>query len=344
MSGTRERGEKIRKFILDNVEEHPQNIASLTAIEFGISRQAVNKHINRLVAQGQLSMSGATKSRLYSLLPLKIWHKMYLLDGKLDEDVVWRKDILPILGELPTNVLAIWQYGVTEMLNNAIDHSSGTEVVLTLEKTARSTTIKILDNGGGIFRKIQSALDLLDERHALLELAKGKLTTDPANHTGEGIFFSSRVFDTFDILSGGVYFSHSHTSETDWIMDRDQSAAGTFVNMQLANDSSRTLKQVFDSFTSAGDYGFTKTIVPVRLAQYGDEMLVSRSQGKRLVTGLDKFKTVMFDFGGIESIGQAFADEVFRVFQNQHPHIELLPIYVNDNLKKMINWVKARNS
>jgi len=38
-------------------------------------------------------------------------------------------------------------------------------------------------------------------------LAKGKLTTDPKRHSGEGIFFSSRMFDEFDILSGGV-FSH----------------------------------------------------------------------------------------------------------------------------------------
>ena len=56
----------------------------------------------------------------------------------------------------------------------------------------------------GIFKKIQKALDLLDERHAILELAKGKLTTDPKHHTGEGIFFTSRMFDEFTILSGGV--------------------------------------------------------------------------------------------------------------------------------------------
>ena len=32
------------------------------------------------------------------------------------------------------------------------------------------------------------------------ELPKsGKLTTDPDNHTGEGIFFTSRVFDEFEI-------------------------------------------------------------------------------------------------------------------------------------------------
>ena len=69
------------------------------------------------------------------------------------------------------------------------------------------------DNGVGIFKKIQTELRLLDERHAILELAKGKLTTDPKRHTGEGIFFSSRMFDQFDILSGGIFFTHKFQAD-----------------------------------------------------------------------------------------------------------------------------------
>ena len=91
------------------------------------------------------------------------------------------------------------------MFNNAIDHSGGTEIVF-VTKTAAQTTITIKDNGIGIFKKIQAAMNLLDERHAILELAKGKLTTDPKRHTGEGIFFTSRLVDSFDIVSGGGVF------------------------------------------------------------------------------------------------------------------------------------------
>ena len=83
--------------------------------------------------------------------------------------------------------------------------------------------------------------------------------------------------------------------------------------------------------------GFTKTAVPVRMAQYGDEKLVSRSQAKRLLERIDRFKTVLFDFREVEIIGQAFADEVFRVFVNQHPHIELIPINANDTVMQVIN-------
>lgn len=109
---------------------------------------------------------------------------------------------------MPENVLDIWQYGFTEMFNNAIDHSGGKTISVNLEKTAVNTEIAIYDDGVGIFRKIQAELGLLDERHAVLELAKGKLTTDPARHSGEDIFFTSRMFDDFVILSCGVYFSH----------------------------------------------------------------------------------------------------------------------------------------
>src|ERR1035437_4558795 len=114
---------------------------------------------------------------------------------------VWTKDVGEALGEQPENVRDIWQYGFTEMFNNARDHSGGTSVYVVIRKTATSAEMIISDNGIGIFPKIQIGLNLLDARHAVFELTKGKLTTDPARHTGEGIFFTSRMFDSFDILS-----------------------------------------------------------------------------------------------------------------------------------------------
>jgi hypothetical protein len=141
---------------------------------------------------------------------------------------------------------------------------------------------KVDYNGGGIFKKIQNALNLLDERHALLELSKGKLTTDPKRHTGEGIFFTSRMFDSYDIVSGEVYFSHEFGKPEDWIFERDKLSDGTAVWMKLHNHTARKIKKIFDQFTSGEDYGFNKTVVPVKLAQYGNDKLISRSQAKRL--------------------------------------------------------------
>jgi anti-sigma regulatory factor (Ser/Thr protein kinase) len=342
MSKVRVRGEQLRKYILEHLEKHPDDIAKATADHFGVTRQAVNKHLNRLVAEEAISKTGKTRGRVYRLRPLLTWREHYPITASLGEDTVWRQDIKPRLGQMPDNVLDIWQYGFTEMFNNAIDHSGGKTISVNLEKTAVSTEIAIYDDGVGIFRKIQAELGLLDERHAVLELAKGKLTTDPSRHTGEGIFFTSRMFDDFVILSGGVYFSHKFGTKEDWILERENTSNATAVFMKLNNHTARTLKRVFDQFTSGDEYGFNKTVVPVMLAQYGDDKLVSRSQAKRLLARIDRFKSVILDFKGVESVGQAFADEIFRVFANEHPTVELIEMHANKEVQGMINRARSK--
>ncbi len=262
--------------------------------------------------------------------------KTFEIEPHLAEDIVWDREVAPVLGTMAANVRSIWYYGFTEMFNNAIDHSSGTCISVHILKTAAETEITIADNGVGIFKKIQHALDLLDERHAVLELAKGKLTTDPSRHSGEGIFFRSRMFDDFLILSGDVYFSHHFGKKEDWILQASRDQGGTIVTMRLNNHTARTSKNVFDQFSTDDDYGFTKTVVPIELAQYGDNNLVSRSQAKRLLARIEKFKVVVFDFGGVELIGQAFADEIFRVFALSHPGIIIEHINANNEVSKVI--------
>lgn len=341
MSKIRAGGEPVRQFILANVERHPANLTKLTAEHFKITRQAVHKHLSKLLAEGALVGFGGTRDRRYKLAPLAEWSELYQLSTKPSEDMVWRNDISRLVGKMPENVLDIWHYGFTEMFNNVIDHSGAAVVMVKLTKTATTTEMAIHDNGVGIFKKIQSALGLLDERHAVLELAKGKLTTDPRNHSGEGIFFTSRMFDAFQILSGGVYFSHEFGAAEDWILEPASFATGTSVWMKLSNHTARTLRKVFAKFTSGEENAFNKTVVPVRMAQYGDDKLVSRSQAKRLLARVEKFKVVIFDFTGVDSIGQAFADEVFRVFANQHPEIELSASKTNPVVRQMIDRALA---
>lgn len=123
---------------------------------------------------------------------------------------MWRESINPLLKKqgITTNVMEICQYGFTEMINNVLDHSEGTRLSFRVRYNAALLTINVTDNGVGIFNKIQKELGLEDHLHAILELAKGKLTTDPARHTGEGIFFTSRMFDNLVITSGTLRFVH----------------------------------------------------------------------------------------------------------------------------------------
>jgi hypothetical protein len=335
----RERGEQVRRFVLDHIEKRPNDIAKLTSEHFGISRQAANKHLNRLVNEKSLTEAGETRKRTYKLATLSEWRKMYSITPDLEEHVLWDNDVSPVLQPLPENVMHIWQYGFTEMLNNAKDHSGGDSIMVHISKTAISTEITITDNGIGIFKRIQEAFKLPDQRYAILELAKGKLTTDPSRHTGEGIFFSSRMFDHFAVGSDKTYYGHNFGDDSDWILEWGPS--GTFVVMRLSNHTARTSKKIFDHYASGDDdYSFNKTVVPVKLAQYGNDQLISRSQAKRVVARLELFKTIVFDFAGVPSIGQAFADEIFRVFANEHPNLSIYPVNANSEVNRMITRVR----
>lgn len=341
MSRVRARGEEIRRFLLDNVQSNPSNISKLAMDRFGITRQAVNGHLQRLVRAGALNETGHTRGRIYTLAPMVQWSKTYPIAEGPVEDVVLRDDIEKVLGQLPDNVRDIWSYGFTEMFNNARDHSDGTKISVYITKTAVTTEMMMVDDGVGIFRKIQQALDLLDERHAIFELSKGKLTTDPTHHTGEGIFFTSRVFDAFKILSGGVYFSHDFGDSEDWLLQVKDPTNGTTILLKLSNHTSRTTKKIFDQYSGDDDYGFNKTVVPVELAQYGNDKLISRSQAKRVMARVELFKTVVLDFKNVPTIGQAFADEVFRVFARAHPSVDIVHIHANSEVKRMITRAES---
>ena len=66
------------------------------------------------------------------------------------------------------------------------------------------------------------------------------------------------------------------------------------------------------------------------------EKLMSRSQAKRLLARIDRFKVVLFDFDGVIMIGQAFADEALPCLCEAHPHIDLCAVGVNTTVEHMI--------
>jgi anti-sigma regulatory factor (Ser/Thr protein kinase) len=334
MTKIRKRSEEIRAYILEHIAE--PGIAAKVTQKFSISRQAANRHLKTLAGEGSLVSQGKTRKRSYKVAATASMTHFYPIASGLEEDVVWRNDIKPFLGNLPDNVLEIWNYAFTEMFNNAIDHSGGTEIGVIVTKSAVDTEIYISDDGVGIFRKIQAALDLPDEKQALFELSKGKLTTDAVNHSGQGIFFTSRMVNGFDIVSGGVFFGHELGSEVDWMVDRDTTRKGTGIFLKVDNHTARTLKRVYSQYSVGDAYGFNKTIVPVKLAKYGTDQLVSRSQAKRVLVRVDQFAQVIFDFTDVDMIGQAFADQIFRVFAAEYPNVELIPSKANERIMGLI--------
>jgi len=254
----------------------------------------------------------------------------------LDEHEVWADFALPALRDLPENVLSICEYGFTEMLNNVIDHSGSPTALLSIDREPSKATLMVGDKGVGIFRKVQQALGLENEHEAVLELTKGRFTTDPERHTGEGIFFTCRMFDYFSVMSGTVTL-HFKAGEQDWWMEDREAKQGSTVWMEIAPDSNRTTKEVFDRFASQeAGFELNSTVLSIRLLQQSGGGLVSRSQAKRLLARTEQFKTVVLDFDGVSSIGPAFADEIFRVFARNHPGIQLAPVNASADVARMI--------
>lgn len=76
---------------------------------------------------------------------------------------------------------------------------------------------------------------------------------------------------------------------------------------------------------------------------HGKQPGSSRSQARRLIIRFERFKNVVLDYSGIDQIGQGFADEVYRVFQNAHPDCLLITINANEAVRRMIQHVQGRS-
>ena len=331
---------RVREFILRSVVKFPNSIAREAAEQFGLSRTAVNRYLRRLIKEGLLSATGKTNARRYELRDLvEIAFRLEGITVSSSEDTVWRFRVLPHIRDLPKNVVDICQYGFTEILNNVIDHSVSDDAVISFRQNYCEINILIRDSGVGIFEKIQKDFNLPDPRSALLELSKGKLTSDKARHTGEGIFFTSRMFDAFQIASGNLLYTRSRTDGDEWLVETDDifdGRPGTVVRMNIATDAGWTTKEIFAQY-EGDDLRFRKTLIPITLGNYPGEQLVSRSQAKRILTRFEEFSEILLDFHGVEQIGQAFADEIFRVFRNQHPDITIISARAEPDVQKMID-------
>jgi len=331
----------VREFILRNLGEHQADITQVVTQNFGLSRVAANGYIQRLIDQGLVEATGNTRARRYNLKPLiEVDERLKLFDG-LAEHHVWRFKIAPHLEGQKPNIIAICQHGFTEMLNNAVDHSGSEDAMICLSIDYAKISMIIGDKGIGIFQKIQNDFKLQDAREALIELSKGGITSNPAKHAGEGIFFTSRMFDRFSIKSGHLFYARQKVQDDDWLIETQESPQqkGTIVSMEISTDADWTAAEVFDKHR-VDNVGFRKTHVPVKIGLYPGEQLVSRSQAKRILARFDKFSEVMLDFRGVDRIGQAFADEIFRVFPLDHPKVKILAVGANREIREMIDHVQ----
>ena len=309
------------------------------------SRQWISTILNKLSRQGKLSRAKMGKHVFYvlpqnkDLLAKKVVRK--LVNNTLAEDKVFAdlKKAAPFLTGINENIESILFYAFTEMLNNAIEHSESKTIEVKIEKIENKIAFEVLDKGIGVYKNIKNKNKLNSELDAIGELLKGKTTTLPHSHTGEGIFFTSKIADIF-ILDSYGYRLRIDKLINDIFVEEIDNTKGTSVRFELNENSDKHLNDVFRLYQSEpGSYSFDKTRVYIKLYTAGT-VYISRSQARRLLTNLDKFTVIILDFEGLKTIGQAFADEIFRVFKARHPDIELSPINTNEAVTFMIDRAK----
>ena len=339
MSLKREEKGKIKEFLLKiiSIGENPYKAMENN---FKISRQTVSKYLNELVEKNYITKNSKGNYTInFYISESKIYK-----NKNLEEDIVYDELIKKYEIDKKNNVKHILVYAFTEMLNNAIEHSEGTEISIHYTENYFNIFVIIKDNGIGIFRKIVRDHNLKNENEAIFELKKGKLTSDAENHSGEGIFFTSKVVDYFLISSFNKTFS-SGSDEYFYSIEqnRERTIKGTEVILVLNKNTERTTKEIFDEYTS-DDFVFNKTKITVHLAKdYLGHDFVSRSLAKRILMNVEKFKIIVLDFENIDNIGQGFADEVFRVFKNKNPDITIVPVNMNEEIEFMINRAMKNN-
>ena len=343
---------KNKEKILEIIEKQGKVTSSEITSKIDVSRQYVNSVISELVAEKKIIKIGRTRYAFYVSSTFAKEHpeifpssfKKTYKNNSLEEHHILLEieEKFPQILNLSENIRSIFTFAFSEMFNNAIEHSDSKNISIEVAKRDGKLSFIVLDSGVGVFRNIMKKRGLRSEIEAIQDLLKGKTTTMPKSHSGEGIFFTSKSADLFILDSFGYQLVIN--TKTDDVLIKDVSIIkrGTRVTFEIETNSERHLNQVFKKFTNLineGEYGFDKTEIRVKLYTMGG-VHISRSQARRILSGLEKFKIILFDFEKVLIVGQAFADEVYRVFQHKYPDIVIQEENMSEGVRFMIERSK----
>ena len=336
--------EAITKWITAAAQRRPHALDVELAARTGVSQRSARRTLGRLVELNWLVREGTPRQPSWRPGLLRQVVQRYEIAG-LEEDLPWSLDFAPHF-VLPANLRRIVQQAFCELLNNAIGHSGGTQVAVSLRQTASQVQLLVSDNGVGLFERIAQTFSIASPALAMLELSKGKLTSQPERHTGEGLFFTSRLADVFDLHANDAAFQQRAWDERGWHPQRALRHAGTSVYAAFALDTPRTLEGVRQAYSACRDddpfgVAFSRTTVPLRLITSTSEGLESRAQARRVCARLGEFRRAEIDFGGVDTVGHAFADELFRVFGPAQRSLELVPVNMTPAVAALIDHYRS---
>jgi STAS-like domain of unknown function (DUF4325) len=211
---------------------------------------------------------------------------------------------------------------------------------VSMRQTPLQLQLLISDDGCGLFRRIEESFAIAEPALAMLELSKGRLTSDPRHHAGQGLFFTARLADVFDIHANAAAFQRRSWDGRAWHAGRPAMPHGTSVYVAIRLDTPRTLDSVLQAHRGAAGHGLGRTTVPLQLLAGPEGVLASRAEARRAAARLAQFEHAEIDFAGITDIGHGFADELFRVFGGNHPGLELQATGMSPGVRAMVASVR----
>lgn len=330
----------ITPWITEAALAHPHELAQHVAERLGVTRRAALGLLRELETHQWLRREGSPRRPRWLPGALRQVVRGYALDS-LQEDRPWRDDFAPAF-ELAPNVARMAQHAFTELVNNAIDHSGGTRVVVSMRQTATQLQLLVSDDGRGLFDVVSQHFSIPDPTLAMLELAKGRLSSQPEHHTGRGLYFTARLADVFDLHANDRAFQQRQWQPDQWYSVRTACRVGTSVYVAISLETERTLDAVMRRASLDGtSLGFERTVVPLRLAAGLGSVVESRALARRVALRLATFRRVDIDFAGITDLGHAFADELFRVFARTQPALQLEAVNMAPTVAATVAGVRA---
>ena len=330
----------ITQWITAAALRQPERLDAELAARTGVSQRTARRALARLVELNWLVRDGSVRRPQWRPGAMRQVVQRYALDG-LAEDIPWALDFGPCF-TFPAGVQRMVQHAFCELLNNAIEHSGGSHVTVSLRQTATQAQLLVSDNGLGLFERIAQTFAIASPALAMLELSKGKLTSQPHRHTGQGLFFTSKLADVFDLRANEAAFQQREWDGQGWRPQRALKHSGTSVYAAFALDTLRTLDGVRQAYSIDGSgVDFERTVVPLRLITSSIEGLESRAQARRVRERLGEFRRAEVDFGGVPVIGHAFADELFRVLAPSQPGLELVPVNMTPAVAALVASIQG---
>lgn len=319
---------------------HPQALPQHLCERLGVQRRCALRHLRELERHQWLRRVGTSRRLQYRPGALREVVRTYAL-AQLQEDIAWSRDFAPSL-DVATHVARMAQHAFTELVNNAVDHSGGTRVVVSMRQTATQLQLLVSDDGQGLFDVVGAHFGIPDPTLAMLELAKGKLSSQPGRHSGRGLYFTARVADVIDVHANASAFQQRQWQPDQWLPVRSACRGGTSVYVAICLDTERTLDAVMRRASLDGSGpGFDRTVVPLKLIAGAAGVLESRALARRVAARLASFRRAEVDFQGIADVGYAFADELFRVFGREQPALRLEALNMTPAVAVQVEEIRA---